>query len=86
MKIKSIDRWDDIFGDEQYMEIRLDTAQACCVKRTANGLRYIMECSDGNNVYSWVGGPDYPLRKLTEEETAYIIKVADEEFAKESTL
>ena len=81
MKIKLIDRWDD--GDEHYIELRLDIAYACCVKETSDGFHYVMDCHDGNNVYSWIAGPDYPLRKLTEEETAYIIKFADEEFAKE---
>lgn len=78
--IKPIDLWDD-HGD-RYLELRVGTGGACVVKETPSGLRYVLECEDGNNIYSYVGGADYPLRKLTDEEVAKVMEIADNEFNK----
>lgn len=71
MKIEVGDRFED--NGAVYTEVRINKSQACCVKETKNGLTYILECADGNDVYSWIGGADYPLRTLTDEERAEVI-------------
>lgn len=80
MKIKLINRWDDVNLGDRYVELRLGTGGACCVKDTPSGYRYILECYDGNEVYSYVGGADFPLRKLTDEEHAMVMEFVKEQF------
>ena len=78
-KIKIIDQWDDIFGSgDRYMELRVDAGGACCVKQIPNGI-YIYKF-EGKEVYSFVGGADYPLRNLTESEKKKVIAFAKEQF------
>ena len=85
LKLKSSEKWDDSEGNK-YLEIRIEKADACCVKKTKAGLIYVLMCVDGNNVYSDIAGADYPLRKLTAEEYESIISFAKEEFAKDNSM
>lgn len=86
-KIKLLDRWDDFSGTgDRYVELRIGIGGACCVKETNNGLRYILECDNGNEVYSYVGGADYPLRNLTDNEREDVIKFVAEQFETEAFL
>ena len=71
MKIATRERWSD--GDVTYTELRLGRYEACCIKETSSGLRYILECDDGNDVYSDIAGSDFPLRKLTNKERKEVI-------------
>lgn len=82
MKIKLIDKWkDEVNGTEgRYCELRIGTGEACCVKLREDGLRYVLECYDGNEVYSWIGGADFPLRKLTRDEENEILAFVDKVF------
>lgn len=79
MKIELIDKWeDDVNGtDDRYCEFRLYTSEACCVKYREDGLIYVLECYDGNEVYSYPGGSDFPLRKLTKEEEREVISFVE---------
>lgn len=79
MKIELIDKWkDEVNGtDDRYCELRLYSAEACCVKCREDGIIYVLECYDGNEVYSYIGGADFPLRKLTEEEEKEVISFAE---------
>lgn len=85
MKLTLRDRWDDLTTNDRYVEIKIGKAQACCVKETEH-YSYVMECFDGNNVYSDIGGADYPLRKLTPEEVKEILDFASEQFEVENML
>ena len=78
MKIKLINRWDDSVDNSKYAELRIDVGGAICVKETASGLRYVMECDDGKEVYSYIGGVDFPLRKLTDDERKAVMEFAKE--------
>ena len=82
MKIELVDKWkDEVNGtNDRYCELRLGTAEACCVKDREDGARYVLECYDGNEVYSWIGGTDFPLRKLTADEEKEIMAFADKAF------
>ena len=87
MKISLEDRWDDLAMGDRYMEIKIGKAEACFVKETDNGeLLYVMQCHDGNDVYSYIGGADFPLRKLTSAEYEEVINFAREQFAVEKEL
>lgn len=68
MKIR--DSWDD--GEETYLEINVGKAECVCVKKRGD-LTYILSCYDGREVYSDIGGADFPLRKLTDAETVEIL-------------
>lgn len=70
MKVTERDFWID--GDEAFIEARVDKGGACCVKKTG-ALAYVMECEDGSELYSDVGGADWPLRKLTEPEKKRVV-------------
>lgn len=78
MKIKVVDKWkDDINGtDDLYCELCIDNSEACCVKCRKDGLMYVIECYDGNEVYLYPGGADFPLRKLTRDEEKEILEFA----------
>lgn len=76
MKISLMDRWND--NGCVYTELRINPGEACCIKETESGYTYVLECADGNDVYSYVGGSDWPLRRLTNEERAKIIQFVKE--------
>ena len=82
MKIKLLDKWnDECCGTrDRFCELRIGTAEACFVINRESGLRYVMECHDGNDVYSWIGGADFPLRKLTSDETKEVMDFANKIF------
>ena len=86
MKLVLRDRWDDLATGDRYVEIKIGKYEACCVKETADGFRYVMECDNGNEVYSDIGGADFPLRKLTDEELKEVMEFVDEQFAAEKEL
>lgn len=77
MKISIVNDWQD--HDAKFYELRLNIAEACCVKENRDGLCYILECDNGYEVYSWIGGADFPLRKLTKEETKEILDYVNQE-------
>lgn len=79
MKIKLVDKWkDEINGtNDMYYEFRIGTGQAVCVKHREDNVIYALECYDGNEVYSYIGGADFPLRKLTQEEEKEIIYLVE---------
>lgn len=80
--ISVIDRWEGNEGSgDTYIEFRIGKDGACCVEKTGNGLVYVMECADGNEVYSYAVGADYPLRKLTDEEREEVVSIARRETA-----
>ena len=86
MKLSLRDRWDDITGD-QYVEIKIGKYEACCLKRVPDQVHpYVLECYDGNDVYSDIGGADYPLRKLSTLETVEVINFAMEQLGTEAEL
>ena len=64
-------------GDEVYYELRLHPAEECCVKVKQNGTAYVMQCENGETVYSWIAGPDVPLRNLTSEEEKKVLAFVD---------
>ena len=68
--LKVTDCWEN--DGAVYVELRLNAGEACCIKVTLSP--YVMACYDGNDVYSYVGGADWPLRKLTEKETSEILE------------
>lgn len=72
-KMSVRDQWTD--GNEKYVEIRIGKYEACCVK-IADGLTYVLQCDNGYEVYSDIGGADFPLRKLGEEEYEQVIRFA----------
>ena len=69
-KLKLIDRWDDLATGERYMEIKISKYEACCVKELE-----ILQF-DGKEVYSDIGGADFPLRNLSKNERKEIINFA----------
>lgn len=79
-KLTLIDRWDDLTTGERYMEIKIGKYEACCVKELE-----ILQF-DGKEVYSDVGGADYPLRKLPTDEYKEIINFAKEQYEKEKEM
>ena len=86
VKLELRDRWDCLWGSgEKYVEIKIDKAQACCVKQTGD-LLYVIDCFNGMEVYSDIGGPDFPLRYLTEKEKEEIIAFAKEQLAVEDEM
>ena len=87
MELTLIDRWDDLTMGNRYMEIKIGKVEACCVEEIDNGeLLYVMQCYDGNNVYSDIGGADFPLRKLTSAEHEEVINFAREQLAVEEEM
>jgi len=87
MKITLNDRWDDINGNgDKYVELRINTAEACCVKEAPDGRRSFLEFDNGKNVYSWIGGADFPLRKLLPNEVDQIMSFVDEQFEAENSI
>lgn len=87
MKLKLKDRWDELATGDRYIEIKIDKAEACCVKEIDQGeVMYVMQCHDGNDVYSDIGGADYPLRRLTLAEFKEIMDFAREQFAVEKEM
>ena len=87
MKLTLINRWDDLVLGDRYMEIKIGKAEACCVKEIDNGeLLYVIQCYDGNDVYSDIGGADFPLRKLTPAEYEEVINFAREQLAVEEEM
>lgn len=74
-KLTLRDHWDD--SGDKFLEIKIGKHEACCVK-TTNDLMYVLQCADGNDVYSDIGGADFPLRKLTSEEYESVIKFCKE--------
>lgn len=87
IKITLRDRWDDLSRTgERYVELKLGKAEVCCVKETADGFIQVMDCEDGNNVYSDIGGADWSLRKLTPEEEQEVMEFVKEQFEAEATL
>jgi hypothetical protein len=86
MKLTLRDRWDDLTTGDRYVEIKIGKNEACCVKETANGLLYVMECADGNDIYSDIGGADFPLRTLTPAEREEAVAFAKEQFEVEKEM
>ena len=86
VKLELRDRWDCLWGSgEKYVEIKIDKTQACCVKQSGD-LLYAIECFNGMEVYSEIGGPDFPLRHLTEKETEEVLAFAKEQLAVEDEM
>ena len=75
MKLSIRDQWEEQSLNEKYLEIRIGKYEACCVKK-AGELTYVLQCEDGNDVYSDIGGSDYPLRTMTEKEKKDILEFA----------
>ena len=86
MKLTLRDRWDDLTTGDRYLEIKIGKAEACCVKNVPGGLTYVMFCYDGYDVYSDIGGADFPLRSLNPEEYEEVMDFAREQFAVEEEL
>ncbi len=84
MKLTLKDRWDDLTIGDRYLEIKIGKAEACCVKNVPGGLTYVMMCYDNHDVYSDIGGADFPLRSLSPEEYEEVIDFAREQFAVEA--
>lgn len=82
MKIKLIGKWNDEVGGtrNRYCELRLGTAEACYVINRESGLTYVMECYNGDDVYPYMVGADFPLRKLTRDEEKEVIAYAERVF------
>lgn len=78
MKIELESTWE--YSKQQYAEFRINKYYACCVIKTETGLVYVMDCDDGNNVYSYIGGADFPLMKLSEKEERQILESAKKHF------
>jgi hypothetical protein len=78
------DRWDDLTTGTQYCEIKIGKYEACCVARD-EFFMYTMEF-EGKDVYSDIGGADFPLRKLTLEEHKNIMDFVREQFETEEKL
>jgi len=78
------DRWDDLTTGTQYCEIKIGKYEACCVARD-EFFMYTMEF-DGKNVYSDIGGADFPLRKLTLKEHEEIMNFVREQLGTEAKL
>ncbi len=85
MKLTLRERWDDLTTGERYAELKIGKHEACCVKETGD-LMYVMECFDGRDVYSDIGGADFPLRKLAPEETEEILDFVREQFEVEAMM
>lgn len=86
MKLTLKDRWDDLTTGDRYLEIKIGKAEACCVKNVPGGLTYVMMCYDNHDVYSDIGGADFPLRSLSQEEYKEILDFAREQLAVEEEL
>ena len=66
MRIELVGLWkDDACG---FFELRINKSEACCVKYRNDSDLYVLKCYDGNDVYSYIGGAEFPLRKLTKAE------------------
>ena len=72
--LKVRDSWED--QGDNYIEIKIGKYEACCIKRKKNGLIYILQCDDGNEVYSNIAGSDFPLRKASKKEETEILEFA----------
>ena len=81
MNFKLVDRWDD--NEEKYFTYELDDHGRVDVKRTTDGFIYVMECSNGYEVYG-TGLEGY--RNLTEDEEYVVIQTAKEQFEIEEEL
>ena len=87
MKLVLRDRWDDLATGDRYVEIKIGKYEACCVKEIDDGeLMYVLQCADGNDVYSDIGGADFPLRKLTLAEYEEIMDFAREQLSVEKDI
>lgn len=72
--MKVIDFWDDC-GGEQYFTIEVNCKERCDVKKTEDGLYYVMVCDNGFEVY--FPGEEDGVRDLTDEEYNEAIKAAE---------
>lgn len=79
IKLEVRDVFDDV-NENKYIEIRIGEHEACCVKKPHNGSPYILQCYDGNEVYSDIGGADWPLRTLKIIEAFEVLKFANAQF------
>ena len=84
MKLAIKDHWTDENTGDKYAEVRIDKYTACCVKKIPDGHMAMFECDDGNDVYSDIGGADFPLRKLTDLERSEIFSFTEKHLCAES--
>ena len=85
MKLTLLERWDDLTTGERYAELKIGKHEACCVKETGD-LMYVLEFFAGRNIYSDIGGADYPLRKLAPEEEEEVLDFVREQFEVETMM
>ena len=83
LKIKFRDEFEN--AGEEYLELTVNRHYACCVKKTAGANVYILECDNGFELYSNIGGADFPIRKLSKDEYAQVIAWAEDYFNERRT-
>ena len=80
----TLDRWDEMYGDASYIEVGINDKEAVCVKCIWESddeyWAYIMECSDGKEVYLTELGSEYGVRNLTDEEKRAVLDWIKEQF------
>lgn len=86
MKLTLKDRWDDLTTGTQYCEIKIGKYEACCVARDEDEFFMYTMVFDGKDVYSDIGGADFPLRRLTLKEHEEIMNFVREQFETEEKL
>ena len=85
MKLKLIDRWDDIDGS-QYLTVKINEKACVDIKRLNDEERfiYVMQCHDGEEVYDYDTTEGY--RDLTDTEYGEVLRFAEEQFQIEEEL
>ena len=75
-KLALLDTWKD--RDITYAEIKIGKYEACCVKETEKDITTILFEKGGDmcDVYSNIGGADFPLRRMGEKEFSEVIDFA----------
>lgn len=67
LKLRLLDQWEDQATGNRYCEVKIGKYEACCIKNL-DFMKF-----DGKEVYSDIGGPDFPLRNLESDEKTSII-------------
>ena len=81
----TIDRWDDLYGDEMYITVGLNMKECVDAKRNATSeLTYIMDCANGFEVYT-VDSED-GTRNLTDAEREEVLDWITEQFDMEKMM
>lgn len=79
MNVELIDRWDDMFGDNSYMELAINEEECVFVKWRGDAAPYIMNCENGTEVYPARFGSDFGTRNLTDDERAEVMAFIKEQ-------